>query len=280
MLSANGAVVNRAVCFLNHFLMDIKPEIGVCLNHADPGQVRHLENLARHLKLPIFSDPAASYSFILTLNNGRLELQKAGPARSSPLFVDFLSGPGYYRFVHNRTINQPLARAVGIKSGYRPHVLDATAGFGQDGFVLASLGCTVTMIERSPIIWALLEDGVSRAGHDDRLRQIFSQRISLHLGDSREFIEATDANFETIYLDPMYPASTRSPLNKQKMRLLREVVGSDTDASPLLEAALHRAARRVTVKRPAKAEALTAREPSFSISARSSRYDVYLTPYL
>ncbi len=261
--------------------MDIKPEIGVYLNQTDPARTGYLEDLAKRLELPTFDDlTATSYSFILTLQNGRLELQKAGATKSSPLFVDFLSGPSYYRFVHDQTIKQPLARAVGIRRGYRPRVLDGTAGFGQDGFVIASLGCTVAMVERSPVIWALLENGVSRACYDDRLRQVFSRRVSLHRGDSCAFIEAAGVDFDTIYLDPMYPATTGSALNKQKMRLLRELVGSDADASPLLDMALRHAARRVTVKRPVKAEPLSGRKPSFSVSSKSSRYDVYLTPYL
>ncbi len=56
------------------------------------------------------------------------------------LFVDFVNGKNGYRLAHNCTIRQPLARAVGIKPGIRPTVIDATAGLGGDGFVLASLG--------------------------------------------------------------------------------------------------------------------------------------------
>ena len=41
-----------------------------------------------------------------------------------------------------------IARAIGLNSPTAPHVLDATAGLGGDAFVLASLGCPVTMVER------------------------------------------------------------------------------------------------------------------------------------
>ena len=42
-------------------------------------------------------------------------------------------------------------------------MLDATAGLGRDAFVLASLGCQVTLIERVPAVAALLENGIERA---------------------------------------------------------------------------------------------------------------------
>ena len=62
-----------------------------------------------------------------------------------------------------------IAKAVGIAQGVRPQVLDATAGLGKDAFVLASLGCQMTLIERQPLIAALLEDGLARARGDDEV---------------------------------------------------------------------------------------------------------------
>ena len=47
-------------------------------------------------------------------------------------------------------INQLIAKA-GIKPNVSPVVVDATAGLGKDAFVLASLGCHVTMAERNPL---------------------------------------------------------------------------------------------------------------------------------
>ncbi|GHM54843.1 hypothetical protein ECZU51_35130 [Escherichia coli] len=52
-----------------------------------------------------------------------------------------------------------MAKAVGIKGDYLPDVVDATAGLGRDAFVLASVGCRVRMLERNPVVAALLDDG-------------------------------------------------------------------------------------------------------------------------
>lgn len=260
--------------------MDIKPQIGVRLDVTTPDESLYLKKLAALIGLPLVDDSSPRFSHFLTLRDSVLEVHTETAGRKAVLSVNFLSGPVYYRFINDRTIKQPLAKAVGVKRGYRPIVMDATAGFGEDSFVLASLGCRVIMVERSPLIWALLADGIARCQKNEQVHRIFDQRVTLRLDDSISFLDATDQDFDVVYLDPMYPASTGSALNKQRMRLLRDLVGDDADVSELLTAALARALKRVTVKRPLRAEHLDERKPSFSITAKSSRYDIYLTPYL
>ena len=123
-----------------------------------------------------------------------------------------------YRFLRDRTIKQPLAKAVGVKRGYRPTVLDGTAGFGEDGFVLASLGCTVTMVERSPIVWALLADAIDRARADDTVAQVFNSHVTLLQADAIDYLASATQVYDTIYLDPMYPSAPGAALNPQRMR--------------------------------------------------------------
>ena len=266
--------------FLNHFCMDIKSQIAVVAEPALTENISYLIALAERLHLPVIDAPVPPYSHFLTIRQSKLELCTKEPPGISPLSVDFLSGPVYYRFLRDRTINQPLAKAVGVKRGYRPTVLDGTAGFGEDAFVLASLGCMVTMIERSPIIWALLADAIVRSKANVTVAAVFNEHVALKLGDTIDYLASTQEIYDTVFLDPMYPFTPKSPLNKQRMRTLRELVGSDSDASELLSAALPKARSRVAVKRPAKAANVDQRKPTFSISSKRSRYDVYLVPYL
>lgn len=260
--------------------MDIKPQIAVLKDSATTETTSKLIDLARRLNLPLIDAADENFSHILTIRGTRLELHTLTRPKIHPLSVDFLSGPAYYRFIHDRRINQPLARAAGIKRGYRPSLLDGTAGFGEDGFVLASLGCMVTMIERSPVIWALLADAISRSRENKAIETIFDRQVTLKLADTIDYLSSTADIYDTVFLDPMYPSTPGSPLNKQKMRTLRELVGDDRDGSKLLTAALQGARKRVAVKRPIRATPLDDRKPSFTITAKSSRYDVYLTPYL
>ena len=193
------------------------------------------------------------------------------------LFVDFVYGKNGFRLARDCSSKQPLARAAGVKPGFRPTILDATAGRGVDGFVLASLGCRVMMCERSPILGALLQDGLARAAGDQKTAGIVEQRIKLQLGDSRDYLHETSETFHTIYLDPMYPDRHSSALNKQTLRTIRSLVGGDLDGTALLETALNKAENRVVVKRPHKAPLLSASQPSHVIAMKNSRFDVYLT---
>ena len=57
--------------------------------------------------------------------------------------------------------------AIGRKA---KSVVDATGGLGNDAILLARMGFKVLMIERSPVMSALLEDGLFRlASNADHL---------------------------------------------------------------------------------------------------------------
>ncbi len=217
--------------------------------------------------------------FLLVYTVKGLELQTLAPETgrySTTLITDFVHGSAGYRRLHGGGIHQPLARAAGLKPGIRPTIIDATAGLGIDAFILASLGCQVTMIERSPVIGALLNDGLQRAAAHPATRDIVS-RLQLLISNSREVIASLPEQPATIYLDPMYPHRHTSALNKQEMRTIRSLVGDDQDAAALLETALTIAGNRVVVKRPKGAPELSARRPSHIIEMKNSRFDVYLT---
>ncbi len=191
------------------------------------------------------------------------------------LFVDFVYGKNGFRLAKNCTTKQPLARAVGIKPGFRPTVFDGTAGLGGDSFVLASLGCKVTLCERSSVIGALLEDGLERALADSRTRTIVSENMHFISHDTIGFLQREKNQFDTVYLDPMYPHRDSSALGKKTMRTIRAIVGDDLDSEQLIQAAQSCATSRIVVKRPAKAPLLSARTPDHVIKMKSSRYDVY-----
>ena len=77
------------------------------------------------------------------------------------LHADFLSL--LPRTDHNKIHRELLVRAAKIKGEQNPIAIDATAGFGEDSFLLAAAGFTVYLFERDPIIAALLQDALDRA---------------------------------------------------------------------------------------------------------------------
>ena len=93
--------------------------------------------------------------------------------------MDFASGAVAHRRKFGGGKGQSIAKAVGLKAGVQLHVIDATAGLGRDAFVLASLGCNVDMVERSPIAAALLEDGLERAALDAEIGGWIQERMRL-----------------------------------------------------------------------------------------------------
>ncbi|CRI55695.1 class I SAM-dependent methyltransferase [Pseudomonas sp. CCOS 191] len=230
------------------------------------------EAWAQRLGLPLVDEAA---EFAVQLGAEGLQIQQLGPQAPGPVRVDFVEGQAAHRRLYGGGNGQMIAKAVGIAQGVRPRVLDATAGLGKDAFVLASLGCEMTLIERQPLIAALLEDGLARARGDAEIGPIVA-RMQLLTGNAIERMRAWEGEApQVIYLDPMFPHRDKSALVKKEMRVFRPLVGDDLDAPALLEAALALATHRVVVKRPRKAPIIEGAKPSHSLEGKSSRYDIY-----
>ncbi|OSM05254.1 putative 16S rRNA (guanine1516-N2)-methyltransferase [Magnetofaba australis IT-1] len=210
-------------------------------------------------------------SHLLVVTAERLELRAlTDPTGGGPVFAEFSGGAA-----ENWERGQPLAKAVGVKGGVTPSILDATAGLGGDAWILARLGCAVTLIERSPIIAALLEDALQRAQRDDEAAPL-ATRMRLLAGDARELMaQWSDEPPDVITLDPMFPEKKKGALPNKEMRRLKQLVGDDADAAETLAGALQLAGKRVVVKRPLKAPPLDGPKPGHAISGRSTRFDVY-----
>lgn len=213
----------------------------------------------------------------LYLGPEHLELQDLTPGAPGPVFVDFTGGKADHRRASTGK-QQALPKAIGLKNSRYPRVVDATAGLGRDAFVLAALGCHITLVERSPVFAALLEDGLARARLNVKMTPILD-RMQLAHADSKHYLHQLDeaAKPDVIYLDPMYPHRSKSALVKKEMRYARAVVGDDEEAPALLAAALQIARERVVVKRPRSAEPLSGPAPTVAIASKNTRYDVYVT---
>lgn len=226
---------------------------------------------AERLNLPLGGEAELA----MQLGPGGLQLVDLAPDAPGPVRVDFVEGAVAHRRLFGGGAGQMIAKAVGLQPGIRPTVVDATAGLGRDAFVLAQLGCSVTLIERNPLVAALLEDGLQRAASDAEVATIVG-RMRLVCGDAIALMSAwSDEAPQVVYLDPMFPHRDKSALVKKEMRLFRPVVGDDDDAPALLEAALALATHRVVVKRARKAPAIAGPKPTLVLEGNSSRFDIY-----
>ena len=204
----------------------------------------------------------------------RLELVPQGPKAPGAVAVDF--GNAAMRRRRRGGHNEPLGRAVGVGKWSPLRLVDATAGLGRDSFVLADLGCQVIMLERVAVVHALLADGLRRAlASEDPWLQAAASRLSLLGADAEDWLTREHPEpVDVIYLDPMFPARTKSARVKKEMWLFQELLESQ-ESGALLEPALALARRRVVVKRPARAPSLENRAPSFTIPGKTVRFDVY-----
>nr|WP_086939227.1 class I SAM-dependent methyltransferase [Thaumasiovibrio occultus] len=242
----------------------------ICEAGADEQQLAELAS-----RWGLIADNSALFALVLTPDH--LELRKTDEPKLGAIFVDFVSGAVAHRRKFGGGRGQAIAKAVGLKQGKNPTVLDATAGLGRDAFVLASLGCKVMMIERHPVVAALLDDGLRRAQADSEIGGWMRERMSLlHAVSHQAMVDSVTEMPDVVYLDPMYPHKKKSALVKKEMRVFQSLVGSDDDADDLLTPALALATQRVVVKRPDYAEPLNNQVPSMAIETKKNRFDVYV----
>ena len=249
------------------------------------------------------SDDHKGYDYLLEFTQQGLLLRPSAGKGYGSILCDFASSEHSHRRRYGGGNGQAIAKAVGVSGKFAPQVLDLTAGLGGDGFVLASLGCKVCMLERNPIVYSLLADGLRRgiqAGHeyadqgDNELQQVIS-RLSLLEGNSASYLNSLvdklaalsqegEAQLseepevwrpDVVYVDPMFPLRKKSAKVKKEMQAFHAIVGTDPDADNLLANALAVARYRVVVKRPAGAGFLAETKPNYSLEGKSTRYDIY-----
>ena len=145
-----------------------------------------------------------------------------------------------------------------------PQVLDAMAGWGADGMILAVLGSPVVMVEHNDVMWALL---------DSFLATRSERRPELIHADAWTILDGK-RTFDVVYLDPMFPRRRKGALPGKSMQLLTRVCGPDErSAADWVERARPCAAARVVLKRRLR-DPLVGR-PDWQIKGRAVRYDVY-----
>lgn len=240
-----------------------------------PELANQAETLANTWNLSFVANAHTSLGLVLTpdaLCLKSFENQDMGEVK-----VDFNASSLAYRLKQGGGKKEPLIRALGLHKHAHLNVVDATAGLGVDGFMMAANGATVTLLERHPMIAALLQDGLTRARQNSIYPHIID-RLSLVHGPSASLLaQWTHTPPDVIYLDPMFPHRKKSALVKKEMQLFQQLLGPDNDADQLLEPAKNLALQRVVVKRPASAPNLAGCVPDHTITSKKHRFDVYIT---
>jgi 16S rRNA (guanine1516-N2)-methyltransferase len=211
------------------------------------------------LNLPICNEPPVE-GYFLSCENGGLVLNTEDGEKVLPV----LSKPAGF------TGKQPLLRALAPARGGT--VIDATAGLGGDSLKLAMIADRVIAIERNPVVFALLTSALYSAKTSTLP---MADKIEAHFGDAIEQIRKLPAA-DVIFMDPMFPPKRkRSALPPKAVRILRNIVGEDSDDEELLRVARQHALRRVVVKRPLHASPLAEDHVALH-EGKVVRYEIYL----
>ena len=140
-----------------------------------------------------------------------------------------------------------LVNALGLVEGM--HVLDCTLGTGADAivesFAVGAQG-TVTALEASPLIAAVIADGLAHATGDNYEMHAAMRRITVHHADALTYLRAAETDScDVVYFDPMF----RRPLHESAgMNALRMLADSRALTAETIAEARRVARRRVVMK--------------------------------
>ena len=172
-------------------------------------------------------------------------------------------------FKRSSIVKELLARAVGVKGGVRPKILDLTGGLLGDTLLFLSFGCEVVTLERHSIISFLIQSSLANAKHPALSRLEF---VSM---DAKTYLNSNPTT-EIIFFDPMFEDTNDRALPKKEMRIFRSFVGQDQDALEIFQVAQALKPKRLVVKRPRHSVELF-KGPQVKFEGKATRYDVYFS---
>lgn len=186
----------------------------------------------------------------------------------------FLSGPFARRASQP---NQTLLKACNNKQRNIKTLLDITAGWGMDSLSLASHGQQVTLLEQNPLVYAIVAYSLDCLAADPAGAGL-TARLSLQQVHALDYLQALNREraFDCIYLDPMFPVHKSTAKPSKALQILQALT-ENRDIDTCFELALQCAAKRVVVKRPARASTLGNLKPDLVYREKTVRFDVYLT---
>ena len=237
------------------------------------------QQFALQHQLEVTNIEQAQTTFILHFRDDFIEL--IDQSSNTSIHVDFLSGALAHRRKYGGGKGQAIAKAIGVKQYKLPlTILDATAGLAKDAFVLACLGCSVTMLEQNPVIAKLVLNALQNADDKKEFQDIKKQGFELIHANANTYLKSLTIRPDIIYIDPMYPERKKSAAVKKNMQILQKLIGHNEskalEETALLNLALEKALKRVVVKRPKGAPNLTNERPTMCIESKITRYDVYV----
>lgn len=202
-------------------------------------------------------------SLALKLKGNTVELINLNYKKEVAVLVDFSKENNNFKDNNN-------FKKIFKKKG--ASILDCTAGLGRDGFTLASNGFNVTMIEKNPIIVLLLKNGLQRFIQKTKNQN----KLSLLYGDSYDYLNLYNGQFDYIYIDFMFNKIKRKSLSSKNDETLKLLADDEENRFRLLEIARKKCKFKVIVKGSKNLSSIPNLNPNYSIKTKLLRYDIFL----
>ena len=174
---------------------------------------------------------------------------------------------------------QPLKKALGFR-GKSLKVLDVTAGWGRDAWLMANLGCDVIAVEKNELVFTFLDSLNTRLKKPGCFPEKPAGSLKFILGDSLNYLKHITRGEEpdVIYMDPMFKPNKKSASEKA-LQILQEITETDDKMTrKLFTAALSKSRDKVIVKQHRREKPFKG-PLRHSFFGRAVRFDVF-TPSL
>lgn len=238
-------------------------KIVVCIGKG--GQRDMAESFAKRTGVPILDKPGENLTVLFDAKG--VSLTGYGLTYQGD-FEGMLHRVSDGRLAHEMLVRAAKTTETDLKG------IDATAGMGEDAFLLAAYGYDMTLYEQNPVVAVLLKDALRRAKKHPQLKEI-AGRMKLVEGNSVEELKTRVDAVDLIYLDPMFPGRQKSGLINKKLQLIQKLEPPCPDEVELFEAAIQVKPSKIIVKRPLKSPFLAGKNPTYELKGKAIRYDCY-----
>jgi 16S rRNA (guanine1516-N2)-methyltransferase len=238
-------------------------KIVVCIGKG--GQRDMAESFAKRTGVPILDKPGENLNVLFDAKG--VSLTGYGLTYQGD-FEGMLHRVSDGRLAHEMLVRAAKTTETDLKG------IDATAGMGEDAFLLAAYGYDMTLYEQNPVVAVLLKDALRRAKKHPQLKEI-AGRMKLVEGNSVEELKTRVDAVDLIYLDPMFPGRQKSGLINKKLQLIQKLEPPCSDEVELFEAAIQAKPSKIIVKRPLKSPFLAGKNPTYELKGKAIRYDCY-----
>ena len=210
-----------------------------------------------------YYDQAITENLSVNLNKDGIALINANYKKAASISIDFLD-----KEINNK-IQLRLSGKKDIFSKLFPiknsTLLDCTAGYGRDSYILRSMGFNVTMVENSPIMSLLLNDA---------LKKLKLLNFKMYHGNSYDYLSHSEKYYDYIYIDFMFNKLKKNSLSSKNDETLKLISFQENNKDDLIRLAIKKSNSRVVVKEP-KNSLSNILKPEYTIKTKLLNFNIY-----